>query len=316
MKRTGLLRGAGPRTALVVAQSAQPQAAGFLGPGRKASESVDIDARQDMLQHGRRLHGRRQGRVRCRVRRAVKGLHGIYSRCSPSTSPASTRCATSSRWSRRCRRRAGRSCCRCATRKSASRCGCATTATDGGMFFVAAEPTELVLINIAGKVDLETLRKLQGRMGVPRCRGWSRRRPRHQHPRPAWRRWRRPRRHRRPPARTGRAAMARSVADALISTSTSAARSSRRVALSRARSRIGPMRTRCQSSASTAHAAPWPRCPACPASSAGARHRAVAIRTHLQHVGARLFHRRRRQVAAHVALPCSGTTTSNFGSMS
>jgi hypothetical protein len=38
---------------------------------------------------------------------------------------------------------------------------------DGGMLFVATEPTELVLINIVGKVDLQTLSKLQGRMGVP-----------------------------------------------------------------------------------------------------------------------------------------------------
>ena len=38
---------------------------------------------------------------------------------------------------------------------------------DGGMFFVAAEPRELVMINIAGKVDLSTMAKLQGHLGVP-----------------------------------------------------------------------------------------------------------------------------------------------------
>ena len=38
---------------------------------------------------------------------------------------------------------------------------------DGGMFFVAAEPKELVMINIAGKVDLATIAKLQGHLGVP-----------------------------------------------------------------------------------------------------------------------------------------------------
>jgi hypothetical protein len=38
---------------------------------------------------------------------------------------------------------------------------------DGGMFFVAAEPKELVMINIAGKVDLATLAKLLGHLGVP-----------------------------------------------------------------------------------------------------------------------------------------------------
>lgn len=38
---------------------------------------------------------------------------------------------------------------------------------DGGMFFVASEPDELVMINIRGKVDLATLSKLQGRIGMP-----------------------------------------------------------------------------------------------------------------------------------------------------
>jgi hypothetical protein len=38
---------------------------------------------------------------------------------------------------------------------------------DGGLLVVISEPLELVFINIVGKVDLETLRQLQGRMGVP-----------------------------------------------------------------------------------------------------------------------------------------------------
>jgi len=44
---------------------------------------------------------------------------------------------------------------------------------DGGMVFVASEDDELVLINIAGKVDLEMLGKLQGRMGIPNIPGMS-----------------------------------------------------------------------------------------------------------------------------------------------
>jgi hypothetical protein len=41
------------------------------------------------------------------------------------------------------------------------------TGPDGGMFFVASEPDELVMINIRGKVDLAMLSKLQGRIGMP-----------------------------------------------------------------------------------------------------------------------------------------------------
>ena len=42
-----------------------------------------------------------------------------------------------------------------------------SSGSDGGLFFVSSEPKELVLINIAGKVDLSTLAKLQGRIGMP-----------------------------------------------------------------------------------------------------------------------------------------------------
>lgn len=44
---------------------------------------------------------------------------------------------------------------------------------DGGMVFVASEDDELVLINIAGKVNLEMLGALQGRMGIPNIPGMS-----------------------------------------------------------------------------------------------------------------------------------------------
>ncbi len=38
---------------------------------------------------------------------------------------------------------------------------------DGGFAIVVSEPTEFVIVNVVGKVDLESLRHLQGRMGVP-----------------------------------------------------------------------------------------------------------------------------------------------------
>jgi len=37
----------------------------------------------------------------------------------------------------------------------------------GGFLLVAMEPDELVIVNIAGKIDLQKLRALQGRMGIP-----------------------------------------------------------------------------------------------------------------------------------------------------
>jgi hypothetical protein len=44
---------------------------------------------------------------------------------------------------------------------------------DGGFFFVASEPNELVMINIVGKVDMATLAQLQGKMGMPNLPGMA-----------------------------------------------------------------------------------------------------------------------------------------------
>lgn len=42
---------------------------------------------------------------------------------------------------------------------------------DGGMALVVSEPKEFVIVNIVGAVDLEKLRQLQGKFGVPTLPG-------------------------------------------------------------------------------------------------------------------------------------------------
>jgi Domain of unknown function (DUF4252) len=44
-------------------------------------------------------------------------------------------------------------------------------ADDGGLLIVSEEPTELTIVNIAGKISLDQLRQLQGHMGVPNLQG-------------------------------------------------------------------------------------------------------------------------------------------------
>ena len=44
-------------------------------------------------------------------------------------------------------------------------------AEDGGLLIVSEEPTELTIVNIAGKISLDQLRQLQGHMGVPNLQG-------------------------------------------------------------------------------------------------------------------------------------------------
>ena len=42
---------------------------------------------------------------------------------------------------------------------------------DGGLLIVSEEPKELTIVNIAGKINLDQLRQLQGHMGVPSMPG-------------------------------------------------------------------------------------------------------------------------------------------------
>jgi hypothetical protein len=42
---------------------------------------------------------------------------------------------------------------------------------DGGLLIVSEEPRELTIVNIAGKINLDQLRQLQGHMGVPNIPG-------------------------------------------------------------------------------------------------------------------------------------------------
>ena len=42
---------------------------------------------------------------------------------------------------------------------------------DGGLLIVTEEPMELTIVNIAGKVNMDQLRQLQGHMGVPNMQG-------------------------------------------------------------------------------------------------------------------------------------------------
>ncbi len=44
-------------------------------------------------------------------------------------------------------------------------------AADGGLLIVTEEPMELTIVNIAGKVNMDQLRQLQGHMGVPNMQG-------------------------------------------------------------------------------------------------------------------------------------------------
>jgi len=170
MKRTGLLLALALAPALVMAQSAHLKLPDFSGLASKATESVDIDMDADTLRTaGAFLTG--GAGVDPQFAETVKGLQGIYLKVFTFDKPDQYSMRDIEPVIAQVRAQGWKKLMSVRDKEDRVEMWLRDDATDGGMFFVASEPKELVLINIVGKVDLETLRKLQGRMGVPMMPG-------------------------------------------------------------------------------------------------------------------------------------------------
>ena len=151
---------------LAWAQAARLKMPDFSGLEGKAKESVDIDLDKDMIRSamGFMAGG---GKADPQLAEALQGLEhmtvkvfsfdkpGVY---SMRDIESVVRQVESGGWKKLLSVRDGEDRVEMWMREGT---------TDGGMFFVATEPTELVMINIAGKVDLATMARLQGHLGVP-----------------------------------------------------------------------------------------------------------------------------------------------------
>lgn len=166
MKRTGFLLTLALLPVLSVAQAARLKMPDFSGLAGKAKESVDISLDGDTLKMAGGFVGGGKGSDP-EFAEAVKNLQGIYLKVFSFDKPGmySTRDIESvvsqvenQGWKKLMSIR---------DKEDRVEMWVHSDNADGGMLFVATEPTELVLINIVGKVDLQTLAKLQGRMGVP-----------------------------------------------------------------------------------------------------------------------------------------------------
>ncbi|MET0280612.1 MAG: DUF4252 domain-containing protein [Steroidobacteraceae bacterium] len=153
-----------------VAQAARINMPDFSGLAAKAKESVDIALDKDML---RTAASFMSGAEDPQFAEQVKRLDGVYIKTfefekagqyAMSDIDAMIRQVETSGWKKLMSIRDGEDRVEMWMRQDSH---------DGGMFFVASEPKELVVINIVGSVDLETLRKLQGRMGVPGLPGFG-----------------------------------------------------------------------------------------------------------------------------------------------
>lgn len=171
MNRTGYLVTLALLPLISVAQAARIKMPEFPGLASKASEAVDISLDKDMLKMAGAFMGGGKGESDAEIAELIQGLDGIYVKVFKFDKPnaysmrdieAVVSQIETDGWKKLL-----------SVREKGSRVEMwmRDNNASGGMFFVAAEDTELVMINIAGKVDLETLRKLQGRMGVPNLPG-------------------------------------------------------------------------------------------------------------------------------------------------
>jgi Domain of unknown function (DUF4252) len=166
MKRSAILMTLALLPVLSVAQAARVTMPDFAGLASKARESVDISLDGDTLKMASGfLGGGRKGDAD--FAEAVKGLQGIYVKVFSFDKPGMYSLRDIESMVSQVQTRGWKKLMAVREKDDRVEMWMRADNADGGMFFVASEPTELVVINIVGRVDLQTLGRLQGRMGVP-----------------------------------------------------------------------------------------------------------------------------------------------------
>jgi hypothetical protein len=152
-----------------VAQAAKVTMPSFEGLAEKAKETVNITLDRDMLQMASGFLGGKSGDAArdAEVADIVKGLDGIYVRVfsfdkagqySQRDIESVLQQTKAPGWKSLMQVRDG---------EERVEMWMHERASGGGFLLVVTEPMELVIVNIAGDVDLRKLAKLQGRMGIP-----------------------------------------------------------------------------------------------------------------------------------------------------
>ncbi|MEO6368983.1 MAG: DUF4252 domain-containing protein, partial [Steroidobacteraceae bacterium] len=168
MNRTGYLIALALLPMISIAQAARIKMPDFSGLADKASEAVDISLDKDMLKTAGSFMGGGKGANDAEFAELIKGLDGVYIKVFKFDKPGMYSARDIESMVKQVETQGWKKLLSVREKKGESvEMWMRDNSVDGGMFFVAAEATELVVINIAGKVDLETLRNLQGRMGVP-----------------------------------------------------------------------------------------------------------------------------------------------------
>lgn len=158
---------------LATAQAAKLQLPDMSRLADKAKSSVDISLDGDMLKNAAGFMGGGKEGSNAELSEVMKGLQGVYVRVFEFEKPdmysmkdieSVVKQVESQGWKKLL-----------SVREKTERVEMWMNENDadGGFFFVASEPTELVMINIVGKVDMATLSQLQGKMGVPNLPGMA-----------------------------------------------------------------------------------------------------------------------------------------------
>ena len=156
--------------ALSSAQAARLKLPNFDHLTKVATESVDISLDGALLQTAARFAGGAAGPADPAVSDALKGLQGIYIRSFKFDHPnaysqrdvdAVRQQLGSPGWNRIISVHEG-------VKGEDVDIVMRNDPQDGGLVILASKPQEFTIVNIVGRVDLETLRQLQGKFGVPK----------------------------------------------------------------------------------------------------------------------------------------------------
>jgi hypothetical protein len=159
---------------LAQAQAGRLMLPDFSSLSGKAKETVDINLDGSMLQTAGQFMGGQSGSAPAEVKEMLQGVQGIYIRVFQFETPNAysqgdldgvRRQLQTPGWNKLM-----------SVNSKDERVDIfmrdpGANPADGGMAILVSEPTELVIVNIVGKVDLEKLRNLQGKFGVPAMPG-------------------------------------------------------------------------------------------------------------------------------------------------
>lgn len=173
MKKSSLFLALVLLPVFATAQAAKLQLPDLSKLADKAKSSVDISLDGDMLKNAAGFMGGGKGGDNAELNEAMKGLQGVYVKVFEFDGPGMYSMKDIESVVKQVERQGWKKLLSVREEGERVEMWMHENQADGGFFFVASEPNELVMINIVGKVDMAMLSQLQGKMGVPNLPGMA-----------------------------------------------------------------------------------------------------------------------------------------------